>query len=84
MKRKALQPFRFSDGLSIATGDMVCVPTRAMMRDSQYFPNPLEFEAFRSVVVTDDGSLINGPVSSSSLADSSENWLIWGFGRIVW
>lgn len=82
MKRQALQPFTFSDGLKIATVDWVCIPSRAMMRDGQNFSNPLEFEGFRWVA--DERSTDGSVKSSSILADSSEKWLIWGFGRIVW
>lgn len=53
-----------------------------MMRDPRNFENPLEFDAFRS---------LRGPFAPnetakapSKLVDTSDKWLVWGSGRIVW
>ena len=80
MRRKALQPFTFSDGVHVRAGEWVCVPHRAMMRDPRRFPDAAHFDAFRFYK-------LRGPDESRSqecLTDASEKWLAWGLGRIVW
>lgn len=47
VRRQALIPFTFSDGLQVSIGDWMCVPHRYMMRDSQKFNNALNFDGFR-------------------------------------
>ena len=82
VRRQALIPFTFSDGLRISTGDWVCVPHRSMMRDSQNFPNPLNFNGFRFVDSCPGGP--DNATKPSKLTDTSEEWLVWGSGRILW
>ena len=78
VRRQALTPFAFSDGLTVAAGDWVCVPHRSMMRDSQYFENPLEFNGFRFI------GNVSKSMKPARLTDASESWLVWGSGRILW
>ncbi|MCJ1394808.1 hypothetical protein MMC18_007688 [Xylographa bjoerkii] len=78
VRRQALSPFTFSDGLHIPKGDWVCVPHRSMMRDSQNFENPLEFDAFRAL-----GSQAPGATKTAKLTEASDRWLVWGAGRIL-
>ncbi|KAK8851035.1 cytochrome P450 [Apiospora arundinis] len=83
IRRKALEPFTFSDGLSVARGEWVCVPHRSMMRDSRFFPNALEFQPFRfyQPPKKDGGQVF--PNRGSFLTDASDSWLVWGSGRIL-
>ncbi|MCJ1406600.1 hypothetical protein MMC19_000666, partial [Ptychographa xylographoides] len=69
VRRQALTPFAFSDGLTVAAGDWVCVPHRSMMRDSQYFENPLEFNGFRFI------GNVSKSMKPARLTDASESWL---------
>ncbi|KAI4089097.1 MAG: hypothetical protein LQ339_008619 [Xanthoria mediterranea] len=46
-RRKAIEPFRFSDGLLVRTGDWVCLPQQAMMKDEQLHPRPACFDPTR-------------------------------------
>ena len=82
VRRQALTPFSFSDGFRVSVGDWICVPHRPMMRDSQYYENPLEFNAFRFINNTSTSS--TDAVKPSKLTDASEDWLVWGAGRILW
>ncbi|KAI4210937.1 MAG: hypothetical protein LQ351_006256 [Letrouitia transgressa] len=81
VRRQALKPFVFTDGLRISAGDWVCIPHRSMMRDNKFVDNALEFDAFRSV-----NSLLRDCNTSqrTKLVDTSEDWLVWGSGRTVW
>lgn len=82
VRRQALVPFAFSDGLTISKGDWVCVPHRSMMRDSAYFEDPLQFDAFRFAKGLRAES--QTPGQSPKLVDASDTWLVWGSGKILW
>ncbi|KAK8107789.1 cytochrome P450 [Apiospora kogelbergensis] len=82
IRRKALEPFTFSDGLSVARGEWVCVPHRSMMRDSRFFPDALEFQPFRFYQPPKEGGQVF-PDRGSFLTDASDSWLVWGAGRIL-
>ena len=69
---QTLEPICFSDGLPIDKGDWVCVSHWAMMRHETLFPIPLAPDAFR---------WLN---RRTALTKSSEEWMIWGAGLIVW
>lgn len=82
VRRQALIPFTFSDGLQISIGDWVCVPHRSMMRDSRSFQNPLDFDGFH-FLKSCPGRPENA-LKPSKLTDASEEWLVLGAGRILW
>ncbi|KAI4139758.1 MAG: hypothetical protein LQ341_004096, partial [Variospora aurantia] len=46
-RRKAIEPFRFSDGLLVKAGDWVCLPQQAMLRDERLYPQPACFNPTR-------------------------------------
>ncbi|CAF9924403.1 MAG: hypothetical protein ALECFALPRED_002742 [Alectoria fallacina] len=81
IRREALTPFTFSDGLEVSVGEWICVPHRSMMRDSKHFDLPLEFNASRFFSNT---TVSASPFKPSRLVDASEQWLVWGSGRILW
>ncbi|KAM5431530.1 hypothetical protein McanCB21832_005529 [Microsporum canis] len=74
IRRQALQPFTFSDGLHIRKGEWVCVPHRSMMRDEKYFTNAMQFDRLR---------FLNEGRHRHGLTAASRDWLVWGLGRIV-
>ncbi|KAM5476753.1 hypothetical protein MauCBS54593_000023 [Microsporum audouinii] len=74
IRRQALQPFTFSDGLHIRKGEWVCVPHRSMMRDEKYFTNAMQFDRLR---------FLNEGRHHHGLTAASRDWLVWGLGRIV-
>ena len=82
VRRQALTPFTFSDGLHVSPGDWVCVPHRSMMRDSRYFDRPLDFDGSRFFKEASPG-LTTG-AQQSKLTDVTDKWLVWGAGRISW
>ncbi|KAI4252474.1 MAG: hypothetical protein L6R42_007948 [Xanthoria sp. 1 TBL-2021] len=47
MRRKALIPYTFQDGLHIPEGSWVCVASRAMMLDPKYYQDPMSFDGYR-------------------------------------
>ncbi|RLM01932.1 hypothetical protein CFD26_108363 [Aspergillus turcosus] len=86
VRRKALTPFAFSDGLEVAEGDWVCIPQRAMMRDRIRYRNPQEFDGFRFARA--NKQLRAGDVSREvpersplTMTDVSVDWPIWGLGN---
>lgn len=86
-RRKALEPFKFSDGSSLNVGDWVCIPMVAMMNDPQRYQNPEQFDGYR---FTDaNATLRSGETSpktpdkaETSLTDASFDWPIWGVGQM--
>ncbi|KAL4786385.1 cytochrome P450 [Aspergillus varians] len=86
VRRKAITPFVFSDGLRVEQGDWVCVPQRAMMHDARRYENPDRFDGFRFVrankqLVTGDHSVRVPEPSPLGLTDVSIDWPIWGLGN---
>ncbi|KAI1807094.1 cytochrome P450 [Daldinia bambusicola] len=47
VQRKAVKPFKLSDGTTIPAGNLVAVPQHAVMRDPEYYPNPEQFNPRR-------------------------------------
>ncbi|KAF7183663.1 hypothetical protein CNMCM7691_004013 [Aspergillus felis] len=86
VRRKALTPFVFSDGLEVAEGDWVCIPQRAMMRDRIRYRNPQAFDGFRFARANKQlraGDVpLDVPESSPlTMTDVSVDWPIWGLGN---
>ncbi|KAL4943637.1 hypothetical protein BDV06DRAFT_210932 [Aspergillus oleicola] len=86
VRRKALRPFDFSDGLRVEQGDWVCVPQRAMMHDGRRYENPRQFDGLRFARA--NKQLENGDQSANvpeasplGLTDVSIDWPIWGLGN---
>ncbi|KAJ8124792.1 hypothetical protein O1611_g8849 [Lasiodiplodia mahajangana] len=78
-RRKALAPYTFRDGTStLAVGDWVCVPQRAMMNDASRYHSPHVFDAFRFARAKQHLEKGGTP---SSLTTTSLDWPIWGFGN---
>ncbi|KAB8076861.1 cytochrome P450 [Aspergillus leporis] len=86
VRRKALVPFIFADGLKVDRGDWVCIPQRGMMHDPSRYSDPEGFDGFRFARA--NKSLRAGcmPVEvpdrvPSVLTDISVDWPIWGLGN---
>ncbi|KAI9836330.1 MAG: ADP-ribosylation factor protein 3, partial [Sclerophora amabilis] len=47
VRRKALRPFAFSDGIRVDAGNWACVPQRAIMQDPALYPGGMAFDGFR-------------------------------------
>ncbi|KAI9875331.1 MAG: hypothetical protein M1830_008602 [Pleopsidium flavum] len=86
IRRKALQPYRFSDGgPHIPVGAVACVPVRAIMSDEANYQNATAFDGFRftsaAAVAAVGATLSVNPVTASSrLTDVSPKYLLWGYG----
>ncbi|KAI0859746.1 cytochrome P450 [Xylaria cubensis] len=79
VRRKALKPYTFSDGISsLAAGDWVCVPQRAMMNDATHYNSPHVFDAFRFLPTN---QRLRDRDTPSSLTTASIGWPIWGLGK---
>lgn len=88
VRRKALTPFIFSNGLKVAPGDWVCVPMQAINLDSQFYSDPLAFNGFRFApavppAVNFDGT-ISLPGEQGKFTDTSDTWFLWGAGSKSW
>ncbi|OCL05803.1 cytochrome P450 [Glonium stellatum] len=83
VRRKALQPFTFSDGIHVSKDEWICVPHRSIMRDSMRFSNALQFDPFRFHKAKEMNANTRERLSQSYLTEASDTWLAWGIGRIV-
>ncbi|KAH8589196.1 cytochrome P450, partial [Bisporella sp. PMI_857] len=83
-RRKALVPCTFSGGsVSLAAGDWVCVPQRAMMHDAQRYSDPDIFDGFRFARANDllclgQRSRAVPDDTPSLLTTTNIDWPIWG------
>lgn len=85
----ALKPFVFTDGTRLERGDWACIPLRAMLHDSQLYPDPMAFHGFRFAELEEKKpkepfSISQQPKGSSKLSDVSNKWHVWGSGKITW
>ena len=77
LRRKAIAPYTFSDGLSVEVGDVACIPMRAIMRDERNYSNATAFDGYRFVEASRRGSV-------AKLTDVEAKFPIWGYGRRAW
>lgn len=84
MRRKALSPYTFKDGLHIPTGTWVCAPSRAVMRDPAHYPDPTHFDGYRFIDKNDIQDIPKPITRSSKYTDTEPNFLFWSHGRRAW
>lgn len=80
-RRKALQPFSFSNGLMVPAGEWVCTAARGMVRAETYCSNPEEFHGFR---FAEPGILESDEYSPKPGFTNTADWQIWVTGRCAW
>lgn len=77
LRRKAIAPYNFSDGVRVNPGDVACIPMRAIMADEDHYPAAATFNGYRFVNDTNTGSM-------AKVTDVETKFPIWGFGRRAW
>lgn len=77
VRRKAVRPWRFTDGTYLSEGDVACVPLQAIMRDPKLYSDSLKFDAFRFVDGTGTGNL-------GRFTDTNFRFPLWGLGKRAW
>ncbi|KAM7213478.1 cytochrome P450 [Rhypophila decipiens] len=85
-RRKAMEPFAFSDGLEVQKGDWVCFPMWPMMRDPARYEDPKRFDGFRFIKANQMLRRGQNPKTvpertEMKFTDAGYDWPIWGFGR---
>ncbi|KAM7208248.1 putative cytochrome P450 E-class, group IV [Naviculisporaceae sp. PSN 640] len=86
-RRKALQPFAFSDGLTVPAGEWVCTAARGMVQEETYCPDAGEFRGFRFSDMATIASTVTGDTRGYTAQPGFTNiadWQIWGTGRCAW
>ncbi|KAI1633648.1 cytochrome P450 [Biscogniauxia mediterranea] len=73
VQRKAIRPFKLSDGTTIPAGNLVAVPQHAMMRDAEQYPDPELFNPRRYYV---EGDVDSVPVQK--FTDVNMQYPFWG------
>ena len=80
--RLALRPFTFSNGVTMPTGTLISLPTRATHKDELIYENPNEFDGFRFAKLREsEGDVV---ASRHQLISASAKNLSWGLGRHSW
>ena len=81
MTRLVLQPFMFSNGVTIPPGTLVSVPANATQTDETIHENPNEFDGFRFAKLREKEGEANG--RHQAISASADN-LSFGLGRHAW
>lgn len=68
-RRKVLRPFKFTDGTTVASGEVVCVPMNAVLRDPANYYRSSEFDPGRFLA------------QGSKFSDATPEFPLWGLGR---
>ncbi|KAG6988937.1 hypothetical protein G7Y79_00067g095520 [Physcia stellaris] len=75
-------PFRFSDGLELPVGTCIAIPALAIQTDPDNFPNPQEFDGFRSERLRlSEEMQSNTDGSLHSATTLTETNLAFGYGK---
>ncbi|OAL54549.1 cytochrome P450 [Pyrenochaeta sp. DS3sAY3a] len=86
-RRQALKDFVYSDGTRVAKGAWTCVPAKAILHDSTYFPDAARFHGFRfvprSANIPSDIRAALQPEGPSKLTDVSPHYHSWGIGGVL-
>lgn len=86
VRRKAMQPFTFKDGIHIPAGDVLCVPMNAIMRDEALYADAERFSASRFLesVPRSEEDRDDSVKNSSRFTDSDFRYPLWGLGGHAW
>ena len=84
MRRKALSPYTFNDGMHIPSGNWVCAPSRAIMQDPAHYTNPTEFDGYRFMGKTSTEETTKLGADASRFTDTEPKFLFWSHGKRAW
>jgi cytochrome P450 len=82
MTRLVLQPFTFSNGVTIPPGTLVSIPANATQTDETIYENPNEFDGFRFAKLREKGG-VEASGRHQAISASADN-LSFGLGRHAW
>ncbi|KAK7058636.1 hypothetical protein VNI00_002272 [Paramarasmius palmivorus] len=77
VQRMPLEDFTFSNGTVIPAGTIIVASPRAIHFDESHYPNPSEFDAFRSYRMREK----DGPSLKNQMATPETNYLAFGIGK---
>ncbi|PQE12393.1 cytochrome P450 protein [Rutstroemia sp. NJR-2017a BVV2] len=77
IRRKAMSPFRFTNGPSVPAGAMACVSSFDLMHEPESYPDPYTFNGQRFVSCTSE-------MRGTKFTDVSEKFPVWGYGSLAW
>jgi cytochrome P450 len=82
MIRLARSPFTFSNGVTIPAGTIVALPLLAIHTDEEIYPNPHEFDGFRSSKLREKEG--DATATRHQTVAASAEHLTFGLGRHTW
>ncbi|KAF8467582.1 cytochrome P450 [Russula ochroleuca] len=82
MRRLALRPFTFSNGVTVPAGTLIAIPTNATHRDESIYSNADKFDGFRFARLR--GSKEDTVTSRYQTVSTSSENLSFGLGRHTW
>jgi hypothetical protein len=79
--RLALRPFTFSNGVTVPPGTLISVPSGAVHKDEEIYPNPNKFDGSRFMKVRKHN--VEAMTRYQALSTSVDH-LTFGYGRHAW
>ncbi|KAI3621968.1 cytochrome p450 [Moniliophthora roreri] len=79
VQRKPLENFTFSNGTVVPAGTIIVASPRAIHFDENHYPNPSEFDAFRSYRMNEKSGNMK-----HQMATPETNYLAFGIGKHAW
>ena len=82
VSRLTVRPFTFSNGMTIPAGTLISLPLRAVHTDAETYPNPEEFDGFRSLKLREREG--DTAAAKYQVVSTSNEHLAFGVGRHAW
>jgi cytochrome P450 len=83
LKRLALRPFTFSNGVTVPAGTLLALPLHSVHTDEKIYPNAHEFDGFRFLRLREkEGDDVLA--ARHQLVTTSPELLGFGLGRHAW
>jgi hypothetical protein len=81
LPRVVLRPFTFSNGVTVPAGTLIAIPSGAVHRDGDIYPNPKKFDGFRFTQLHERNGV---PVAGQQATSTSAEYFPFGYGRHAW
>ncbi len=83
LKRLALRPFTFSNGVTVPAGTLLALPVHSVHMDDEIYPNAQNFDGFRFSKLR-EGEGDDVMAAGHQLVTTSAELLGFGLGRHAW
>ncbi|KAK5629991.1 hypothetical protein RRF57_005706 [Xylaria bambusicola] len=84
VRRKVLEPFTFQDGTHLLAGDVVCLPSQAIMLDDEIYPDSTKFWPWRFLRADSEDISPKRLRCTSRFTTADSTYPRWSLGRHSW